>query len=349
MAQLPRAHDWDRTELWSQTPDDEIRVDALKGVPKCIDDSFREAYCWADFMARGYGEIYRGTAVLTSLLGTFAVAAAVLSIPMHWAALWLKAAEAALILVMIGLYRREKNMKWRIRWLNHRRLAEQLRHARYLILLGRTIPVDVPAHMQEFHEKARWFNWYVRALLRQASLPAAPLDRDYLEAVRWLLETRQVASQHRFYQGAYQKQEQAEQHLEVWVGVLVWLVLITTVSYIIGHYVVERFGSCEERLAMDVASRWVMVVGALFPAGAAALSAIKSHGEYAQNALRYQGMARELRSVEGELSTYGGQLNQGLRPAYDNIARRAVSTTAYLLEEVNQWRTILQMKVLERT
>lgn len=349
LAQLPRAHDWDCTERWSESPDDAIVINALGNNTQCIDDSFREAYCWADFMARGYGEIYRGTAVLTSLLGTLAVAAAVLAIPMPWAALRFKVAEALVIALLIIVYLLEKKTGWRIRWLNYRQLAEQLRHARYLILLGRAIPVDVPAHMQEFQEKARWFNWYVRALLRQASLPTACLDRDYVEAVRCLMETRQVASQERFFEKAQHEQHEANEHLETWVGLLVGLVLAATLLYIAGHLLVERFGTCQLQRGMDIAGKWVMVVGALFPAAAAALSAIKSHGEYAQNDLRYQGMARELKSVERELSAYGTQLDKDLLLGYNNIAKRAVTTTAYLLEEVNQWRTILQMKVLERT
>jgi hypothetical protein len=162
LARVPPQTGWDHcsddsTEQWKVTPDDEMVIGALGSTPERIDESFCAQYCWADRLARGYGEIYRGTAVLSSLLGPIAVAAAVLAlaIPLHQAEVPLKSIEVLLILLVNVVYWREQKVKWRVRWLNYRQLAEQLRHARYLALLGRGIPVDVPAHMQEFHDEAR--------------------------------------------------------------------------------------------------------------------------------------------------------------------------------------------------
>jgi hypothetical protein len=192
-------------------------------------------------------------------------------------------------------------------------------------------------------------NWYVRALLRQATLPTARLNRDYIEAVRWLLEKRQVAGQHRFFDQSYRKQEQANAHLEAWGGRLILLVLIATVGYLIAAGIAAALHAHFFEGKVEGAAPWIMVVGALFPAAAAALSAINSHGEYAQNALRYRGMASALADVRRELAEYGGRLDQDLTPGYHDIVRLAVTTTAYLLEELYQWRTILQMKNLERS
>ncbi len=343
LAGTKRRDDWDHwgkdsTERWAVTSDDRMMIEPLGDNPERIDASFCGPYCWADFLARGYAEISRGLAVLTSLLGLIAVAAAVLTVPLESVGSWLKIPEIAVITAVLWLYGHEQKMRWRVRWLNYRQLAEQLRHARYLLLLGRTIRVDVPAHMQEFYDEAHWVNWYVRALLRQASLPHARLDRDYLEAVRWLLATRQVGSQHRFFEDAHLKQEAANVHLEKLVGGLAWVLLTAIVLY----EGIHLWGA-----AKDV-TPWIMVLGAFLPACAAALSAIKSNGEYAQNALRYRGMASALDGVMRELSGDRCLLASDLTLGYYRIANLAATATAYLLEEVYQWRTILQMKVLER-
>jgi hypothetical protein len=354
LARVRSFDNWDHpredvTERWENSSDDRIVIRALRDVPGQIDASFRGVYCWADYLARGYGEIYRGAFVLTTLLGTVAVTAAVLSIPFVNSGTTLKLLEVIVIAILLWMYSREKKMRWRLRWLNYRQLAEQFRHARYLLLLGRAIPVEVPAYMQEFHEQAGWGNWYMRAFMRQASLPNARLDRDYLEAVRWLLETRQVAYQYEYYADAREKQERTDTHLERVVGRLVCTVFIITAAYIVLHWLADWLNLGELASGLNQLKPWTTVIGALFPAGAAALSAIRNHGEYAQNALRYRGMAVTLHGVMRELAEQRGALDGDLTRAYNKVAKLAISTTAYLLQEVYQWRTILQMKGLERT
>ncbi len=341
------------TERWEGSEDDRIVIRALGDAPQRIDASFLGAYCWADHLARGYGKIYRAAFFAATMLGITAVIAAVLAGALgknhEYAATALKGIEFFVMLAVLGLYVREKRMLWRIRWLNYRQLAEQFRHARYLLLLGRAIPVDVPAYMQEFHEDSDWTNWYVRAFMRQAGLPNARIDRDYLEAVRWLLETRQVDYQYKYYSQACKSQETTDGRLELTIGLLVWAVLIVLFLYLASYGLAAWLSPTKWMDEVELFMPAVAAISAILPAIAAALSAIKSHGEYAQNALRYHGMAITLRELRSELAEQRGALNGDLTRAYNGIAKLGISTSAYLLQEVYQWRTILQMKELERT
>ncbi len=329
----------DATELW----DDPI-VQGLGASPAAIDANFRDAYCWADHLARGYAEIYRGTFVLAALMGTTAVAAAVFTVPFAEASASLKLAEVLVIAVILWLYYRERKVGWRLKWINYRQMAEQFRHARYLFLIGRSIPVEVPKHMTEFHEEAAWENWYVRALLRQAALPNACLDRDYLEATRWVLESRQVAYQSGFYQTSREQQHSADKYLERRIGFLVWTVLVTTSGYL-----VCKFFIAATKDFVLLAAPWIMVIGALFPACAAALTAIKSNGEYAQNAVRYHGMASTLKAAGKQLGEIRGWIDADLPRGYERLVKLATATADYLLQEVYQWRSMLQLKGIERS
>jgi hypothetical protein len=297
--------------------------------------------------------VYRRAFLLTTVLGLVAVGAGVaagaLGMPHEKGATAFKVVEFAVMLLVLGMYSREKKMRWRIRWLNYRQLAEQLRHSRYLLLLGRAIPIEVPVYMQEFHDDSDWTNWYVRAFMRQASLPNARVDRDYLEAVRWLLERRQVGYQYEYYAQSSKHQERTDGRLDRAIGILVWTVLGLLGVYLGLHFYADWFGPPRLIHLLDRARPWITAISATLPAIAAALSAIKNHGEYAQNTLRYRGMAVTLHDLMGELAEQRGALNGDLTRAYGVIARLAASTAGYLLEEVYQWRTILQMKELERT
>jgi hypothetical protein len=218
-----------------------------------------------------------------------------------------------------------------------------------LLLLGRAIPIETPVYMQEFHADSDWSNWYVRAFMRQASLPNARVDRDYLEAVRWLLETRQVSYQYEYYAHSSKKQEKTDARLDQVIGVLVRTVLVLLFVYLASHILANWLNLEKLKAALDQLKPWITAVFATLPAVSAALAAIQSHGQYAQNALRYRGMANTLEEMMRELAEQRGALNGDLARAYNAIAKLANSTTAYLLQEVYQWRTILQMKGLERT
>jgi hypothetical protein len=350
--------DWDHvtedvTERWAGSPDDRSVISALGDVPEHIDAAYRGAYCWADYLARGYSDIYRRAFLFTTVLGLVAVGAGVaagaLGMLHDNAATAFKVLEFLVMLTVLWMYSREKKMRWRIRWLNYRQLAEQFRHSRYLLLLGRAIPIEAPVYMQEFHADSDWSNWYVRAFMRQASLPNARIDRDYLEAVRWLLETRQVSYQYEYYAHSSKKQEKTDARLDQMIGVLVRTVLVLLFVYLASHILANWLSLEKWKAALDYLKPWITAVSAILPAVSAALSAIKSHGQYAQNALRYRGMAVTLEEMIRELAQQRGAPNGDLARAYNSIARLASSTAAYLLQEVYQWRTILQMKGLERS
>ncbi len=351
-------HDWDHvtedvTERWAGSPDDRTVIRALGDAPEHIDAAYRGAYCWADYLARGYSDIYRRAFLFTTVLGLVAVGAGVaagaLGMLHDNAATAFKVLEFLVMLMVLWMYSREKKMRWRIRWLNYRQLAEQFRHSRYLLLLGRAIPIEAPVYMQEFHADSDWSNWYVRAFMRQASLPNARVDRDYLEAVRWLLETRQVSYQYEYYAHSSKKQEKTDARLDKVIGVLVRTVLVLLFVYLASHILANWLNLDKLKATLDYLKPWITAVSATLPAVSAALAAIKSHGQYAQNALRYRGMAVTLQAMMRELAEQRGAPNGDLARAYNAIAKLASSTSAYLLQEVYQWRTILQMKGLERT
>ena len=95
------------------------------------------------------------------------------------------------------------------------------------------------------------------------------------------------------------------------------------------------------------------VFGAGMPAIAAALSAIRNHGEYGQQVARYSGMVRQLefyrRSLERLTDDSPPPHARLSRLSSAELASLARSITATLLEELHQWRAMLHTKDIERS
>jgi hypothetical protein len=98
--------------------------------------------------------------------------------------------------------------------------------------------------------------------------------------------------------------------------------------------------------------RTVPVLAALSTSAAAAFSAMRYHGEYAQIAARYEGAGDELQVIRSQLVARLPDRRpdfspQPLRSAYlASILERA---TEVLIQEVQGWRAILRKKEIEPT
>jgi hypothetical protein len=96
----------------------------------------------------------------------------------------------------------------------------------------------------------------------------------------------------------------------------------------------------------------ITLIGALMPAVAAALSAVGSHGEYAQIATRFQGTNSALRAAEKDLTQLlpnrrEGAVQQNLRSS--TLVGILMTATDTLVQEVLGWPAILQKKDIEPT
>jgi hypothetical protein len=96
----------------------------------------------------------------------------------------------------------------------------------------------------------------------------------------------------------------------------------------------------------------VGVVGALLTAAAAALAAMRNHGEYAQIAARYEGTWEALRGIQSQLAARLPNDQPDFSPPPLRSAALASivgDATDNLIQEVQGWRAILRKKEIEPT
>lgn len=95
--------------------------------------------------------------------------------------------ELVLIGAVIVIVAAGRRGRWHERWMDTRALAEQLRHVRFLSLLGETNASR--AFGRSSTEGAGWASWYLRATIRELGLPYGALDQACQRKV--LLATRE--------------------------------------------------------------------------------------------------------------------------------------------------------------
>ena len=135
------------------------------------------AFGWADFVGSLLAQIFRGAFILNFVFGALAVACAAISIVRHdWKPV-LVVIEILLIVAVVlntGLGRRRQ---WHRRWFEGRELAERLRVALLLWVVGLR-PVAAAG------AEPTWTGWYARAVVRAQGLRHGRLDGDGLAAAR---------------------------------------------------------------------------------------------------------------------------------------------------------------------
>jgi hypothetical protein len=253
---------------------------------------------WADRLAGHYAGLYRSSFVANYACAALAVLFAVLgSAPeAHWAIRM----ELVLILLILVITLLSRRQRWHERWLDYRLLAEQLRQLDFVSRLGRVTPsLRVPAHASFGDPRNSWVHWLNRALVREAGMVSARLDREYLEAFRRRLLSQVVEPQARYHAQAAHTYHVMHERLH-WLATGCFLLSFIGCLLDLGLYT---------RLPASLASFWeggshigLTVSAVFFPTFGAALAGIQSQGEFHRIARRSEAMVERLREIAGRLS-----------------------------------------------
>ena len=122
--------------------------------------------------------------------------------------------ELVLIVLIMRVWRKGASRQWHRRWLDYRRLAENLRHLRILTLVGSRSSAPRPRKIQDHAiDKPDWVEWLVRANERMLPLPNRPVDEAYVNAVRTAVTTAELDEQIRWNEMNAHRMHHAEHRL----------------------------------------------------------------------------------------------------------------------------------------
>ncbi|HEV8580521.1 MAG TPA: hypothetical protein VGX68_15750 [Thermoanaerobaculia bacterium] len=251
---------------------------------------FRRQFVKADYLANVYANKYRNSLAVIYLLGALTVLAAFLGFFTHsheWS--WL---ELSLFTVVVSIIFWAQNQVWHGRWIDYRVLAEGLWQARLLAVLART-PSDfnVPVRLQDREPQATWYNWYLRAVVHEAGLPNARIEKSYLESFHALVD-ESMASQINYHEKTIKGRHHLHQQLHRTTEVLFWLAAFACLMHLVSafwHDAEAGLGSYYRGLEFFL-TFCVLVL----PAFGAAISAILQQREFKWTVLRSSALKTQL-------------------------------------------------------
>lgn len=267
-----------------------------------VRDILLPRYVWADHVADRIGRAYRGAYVLNFTLAALSVFVGLLVV-FFWDSILIKTICALMEFTLIALILANTHAgargAWHARFLDARRLAEMLRHARVLAPLGRAAVGADESTQADAGEQ--WTAWYANATLRELSLPRARADAAYLRAVTEATVKHEVAPQLAYHRGNHHRLNHVHHALDhvgerlfylTGVLCLVWVAAaIVYETHLLGQGLWIKYG----------VKPLLTFLGAVLPAIGAALAGIRAQGDFEASAKRSLSTERELEALSERL------------------------------------------------
>lgn len=316
-----------------------ITADFIAVQAKAIGGSLRNsnlsllahAYGWADGIAVQLSQAFRGAFIINFVLAAFSVVVAASSLIAHdpseladlakhkWPFV---TAELILIGLVISNTLIGRACDWHRRWLESRELAERLRAALPLWILGLRPAVFAGA-------EPAWTGWYSRAILRAEGLRSGTLDEAGLLTAREVLLDL-LQDQLDYNQRSEQRMKKLDHRLEG-IGV----VLLSMTVLIASAFLIAVWSECPipSRITFGVTA-----AAAALPALATATYGIRVIGDF-------EGIARR---AERTQVLVGHLLTAVKKEPVDLtlLRARARATADALLGDVASWRLAVESRGL---
>ena len=275
-----------------------------------------------DALAVRYADATRSSYIAIALLGAIAVLIGLLTllVPDKIA---VETKINALLLEGIVLavaayyfFRPAHDGRWHQRVIEYRAIAELLRHARFVYMLGAADRLERTAD-RSWREPDAWVGWYLRAMLRDLGFPSARLDADYRRTV--LDAFRHAELDGKDAQIAYNKSlaerfVMIDERLGRLVQLAFWFTVLAAIAGVALLVPLAAFGWFDwpghgaAHAALDVLKPCFTVVMAFVPALIAAVHGIRFQMEFRNTAERANATWRELVEISGVLKQTEGTL-----------------------------------------
>ena len=314
----------------------------LKDIPRSgllgerISTSLLPAYAFADKLAVAYAQLYRGAFTFNFLAAFLTVALASLGLFAIPPSLKPYFGIVELILIVMIAWRtyRANSARWHSRWLDYRRLAEELRIMRLASLVGAAWPARRPTRGDDAES---WIGWLVRAYSRELPLPGAEVNSDYLSKILQSARAAEIAGQIEFHKANSKRMHTVEERLH-----LLGLSCFILTAVIVGIGLPVRFHALPLTGEVEhTTSNWVTFLTVLLPMLGAMLYAIRVQGDFASIVERSERTVRALEAVDAVLKSEV-EMTQGLTLA--RLSDRLEKAADAIGSDLDQWQILSTAK-----
>ncbi|MCX6923772.1 MAG: hypothetical protein NT154_11275, partial [Verrucomicrobia bacterium] len=310
-----------------------------------VDERFVKHYAWANGLSVYYGNLHRSALVVNYLFGAVAVLLALVCVAKGITG---KAqtpsiiAELLVIMAILALTHTGRKRRWHQRWIDYRTLAERLRLARCLSLLGGGGPQVVFAgHLAGYGNPTNtWMHWHYRAIERAAGLPTVKFTSDYLAACQEFWCESLLQDQRNYHRPTTTRFTKLDHRLHRGGD---WLFVATLAACVahLAHLWIE--GNPGFDWIPHHTPGCLILLCAFLPALGAASAAIRSQCEAQRLAQRSQAMEEALKQLQLDLASVStsekAQNSQRLRDCADRVSD-------LMIRETLDWRVVFQDRPL---
>ncbi len=307
-------------------------------------------FAWAEGIASRLADAYRSGMCVNFVLASLAVIIGVAYLPLGLGeAKWVFAlAELLLLGGILVLTAAGSRLGWHRRWFAMRRVAEYLRHAPSLLLLGVTRPTGRWPRSGRGSGGgssgggAEWPEHFARHALRDVGLPQVAVTRDYLRVGLTGAVLPHVAAQAAYHEAKAHRLETVHHRLDR-VAESCFVLAVASVAAYLALKGAGAAGWVPKHLASDL-SPFFTFCGVAFPTLGANLSGIRFFGDFERFGAISRVAAEKLRAIEARTQLLLSGDERALTYAAATDLIHALDEA--VVEEIASWQAVFGAKHL---
>ncbi|MEQ1726635.1 MAG: hypothetical protein ABL882_12000 [Sphingopyxis sp.] len=318
---------------------------AARAVPGC-DGPFIDRlaqhilgrFAWADGLSTYLSDAYRSGMVANFLLSTMAIIVGVTYLPfgdidLKWP---FAVAELSLLMIIVAITVVGRKHRWHGRWFETRRVAEYLRHAPVLLLLG----VARSNGRWPRGSGTRWPEIYARQTLCDLGLPHAVITQPYLRAALDTLLLRHVRTQRDYHRVKAARLTRVHHGLDR-LAELLFVLAIVSVTAFLALLGAGTMGWIAPGIPHDL-SKLFTFSGVVLPALGGAFASIRYFGDFERFAAISEVTSEKLDGLALRIEPL--LADTALQLHYSQVAGLAHIMDDIVISEIESWQSVFAGK-----
>jgi len=299
-----------------------------------VETAILRRFAWADGVSSKLSDTYRGGTVANFLLAPLAIVGGIAYLPFASSSeKWLFALfELALLAGVLAITFTGQKRRWHTRWFETRRVAEYLRHAPILLLLG----VARAPGRWPLGTETSWPEWYARHALRDVGLPRLTVTQAYLRKAVGDLLRDHVVRQRDYHIGKARRLAAVHHNLDKWSEILFTLAVVS-----VAVYLVAKGGGALHLWPTTIAehSSYVFTfLGVLLPTFGGAIAGIRYFGDFERFSAISRVTSEKLEAVQARIAQLLDAPDSALD--YGRAADLAHATDDVVVSEIESWQAV---------
>lgn len=318
-------------------------------VTRQIAEQVLPLQAWAEGIACRHADAYRSGMIVNFVLATLAVIIGIAYLPtglgdQKWA---FALAELLLLGGILVLTAAGSKLGWHRRWFAMRRVAEYLRHAPSLLLMGVSRATGRWPRSGKGSGKVRgggaeWPEHFARHALRDVGLPRIAVTRAYLRAGLTGAVLPHVAGQRAYHEAKAHRLERVHHRLDKAAETCFALAVASVVAYL-ALKGAGAAGMMPKYMASEL-SPFFTFCGVAFPTLGANLSGIRFFGDFERFGAISRVAAEKLREIETRIELLLSGDERAL--TYAAAADLIHALDEAVVEEIASWQAVFGAKHL---